>query len=40
MPFNADLGGEDHLLAETIGDGLADDFLGAAEAVDRRAPKW
>ena len=37
LPFQADLGGDDHVLAQAaLGKRLADDLLGAAEAVDRR----
>ena len=36
MPFEPNLGGENDILAEAIGQRLADDLLRAAEAVDRR----
>src|SRR5581483_4880031 len=36
MPFEPDLGGDQRVLAQTAGKRLADDLLGAAEAIDRR----
>ena len=36
MPFEPDLGGKDDVIAEAIGERLADDLLGPAEAVDWR----
>jgi hypothetical protein len=36
IPFEPDLGGEDDVLPEPIGESLANDFLRVTEAVDRR----